>query len=128
MYTLVLFGMLFCHIVDDFYLQGILAQMKQKVWWQDKGKLYENDYKIALALHSLSWTCSIFIPIVMHIAYCGWYFNEITFLIIFASNWLIHLIVDDLKANKLKINLCTDQSIHIIQVIITWILYASSII
>lgn len=22
--------MIFCHIVDDYYLQGILAQMKQK--------------------------------------------------------------------------------------------------
>ena len=32
------------------------------------------------------------------------------------------MIVDNLKANKLKINLMTDQIIHIIQIIITFIL------
>lgn len=25
--------MIFAHIIDDYYLQGILAHMKQKVWW-----------------------------------------------------------------------------------------------
>lgn len=25
--------MIFLHIVDDYYLQGILASMKQKEWW-----------------------------------------------------------------------------------------------
>ena len=25
--------MVFLHIVDDYYLQGILASMKQKQWW-----------------------------------------------------------------------------------------------
>ena len=30
----ILFAMIFAHIVDDFYLQGILAKMKQKDWWE----------------------------------------------------------------------------------------------
>ena len=34
MKILVLFLMLFLHVVDDYYLQGILASMKQKSWWQ----------------------------------------------------------------------------------------------
>ena len=28
--VLIFFAMCFCHIVDDYYLQGILASMKQK--------------------------------------------------------------------------------------------------
>lgn len=39
--------------------------------------------------------------------------------IMFLINFIIHAFVDDLKANKKKINLCVDQSIHIIQIIIT---------
>lgn len=130
MYTLILIGMLFCHIIDDFYLQGILAKMKQRIWWDQNypNKLYENDYKMALALHSLSWCCCIHIPIVMHIAYCDWYFNEYVFIIVFIINWLVHVVVDDLKANKLKINLVTDQLIHIVQIIITWALYMYALI
>lgn len=29
---LILATMIFCHIADDYYLQGILAQMKQRSW------------------------------------------------------------------------------------------------
>lgn len=35
-------------------------------------------------------------------------------------NLLIHMFVDNLKANEKKINLIQDQMIHIIQVIFTW--------
>lgn len=30
---LTLLGMLYLHIVDDYYLQGFLASAKQKEWW-----------------------------------------------------------------------------------------------
>lgn len=30
----ILFTMIFCHIVDDYYLQGWLASAKQKSWWE----------------------------------------------------------------------------------------------
>ena len=42
--VLILFAMIFCHIVDDYYLQGILASMKQKAWWQ-KQESYCEKYK-----------------------------------------------------------------------------------
>ena len=29
----ILLFMIMMHIVDDYYLQGILASMKQKSWW-----------------------------------------------------------------------------------------------
>ena len=43
---ILLLGMLFCHIVDDYYLQGWLASAKQKSWWEKNApdELYKNDY------------------------------------------------------------------------------------
>lgn len=38
-------------------------------------------------------------------------------------NAIIHAIVDDLKANKLKISLVTDQIIHFLQIIITFTVF-----
>ena len=119
-----LFAMIFFHILDDYCLQGILAHMKQKKWWENKNKFYENDYKIALVEHAFSWSFSIHIPIIMHILYCEGYYNSILLVFSIIINCVIHAIVDDLKANKYKINLIQDQTIHIIQIIITWIIYA----
>ena len=45
---ILIFTMIFCHIVDDYYLQGWLASAKQKSWWETNApdELYKNDYKI----------------------------------------------------------------------------------
>lgn len=118
-FIMVLFAMLFLHVVDDFYLQGILANLKQKKWWRDNYnyRLYQNDYIAALVIHSFSWSFMIHLPVVVanyeHL-------QTGVFLAVFAINMFVHGIVDDLKANKLKINLITDQFIHFCQIIITW--------
>jgi hypothetical protein len=39
------------------------------------------------------------------------------------ANMLIHGIVDDMKANRKKINLIVDQLIHLAQVVITWLCF-----
>jgi len=39
------------------------------------------------------------------------------------ANTLIHAIVDDLKANKHKINLIQDQTIHFMQILLTFAAY-----
>ena len=114
--------MLFCHIVDDYYLQGILASMKQKVWWQKNApqKLYKCDWLIALIEHSFSWAFMTSLPLIIY-----YYINSIDMLPIIIAmlvNTAIHAIVDNEKANKFTINLCTDQSIHIFQLIVTWVL------
>lgn len=111
--------MVFLHIVDDFYLQGILAQMKQRSWWEENcpEAMYKNDYRVALILHGFSWSFMIMLPIFI-------YFNFETGpmpYFIFAINWIIHSFVDDLKANEKVINLETDQIIHIFQIIFTFI-------
>lgn len=117
----VLILMLFAHIVDDYYLQGILAKMKQKGWWEENApdKKYKYDYIVALICHSFSWAVMVLLPILFATS-----FNIALWLsFVFACNVAIHAIVDDLKANKKKINLIADQSIHFVQILITWLLW-----
>ena len=119
----ILVFMFFAHLVDDYYLQGWLASAKQKKWWEKNApdKLYEHDYIMALFCHALSWSIMTFSPILIYSLY-----NQIDlnwFYLALPINFIIHAIVDNLKANKLKINLIVDQSIHFIQIIITWVAF-----
>ena len=109
-----LFLMIWCHLVDDYVLQGVLARMKQKKWWKDNAPhpLYKYDYLMALLCHSLMWSITIMLPTFFTNNFIWW---------LIPINCCIHFIVDDFKANRLKINLITDQSIHFIQVILTWL-------
>lgn len=112
------FSMIFCHIVDDYYLQGWLASAKQKKWWEQNApdKLYRFDYIMALVCHSFSWSFMIMLP---WIIYAGPSLNFA--LIAIPVNTIIHAIVDDLKANKHKLNLIQDQLIHLAQIVVTFI-------
>lgn len=109
--------MIFCHIIDDYRLQGILASMKQRSWWEENypERLYKYDYIMALAMHSISWSFMIMLPVA---AYMGFRPTNI-FFVMFVVNSVIHALVDDLKANKHKINLIVDQSIHLVQIAVT---------
>lgn len=109
--------MIFLHIVDDFYLQGILANLKQKKYWEENAPdvLYKYDYRIALWLHSFSWTFMIMLPIAYHMQ-----FNiTLLYTTIFFINMVVHGITDNSKANNRKISLTTDQLIHLLQIFIT---------
>lgn len=111
--------MIFAYIADDYYLQGILASLKQKSWWEKQKNykpMYKYDYIVALIMHAFSWSFMISLPI-LYFGFTKW------IIIAILLNTIIHGIVDDLKANKSKINLITDQSIHIVQIVITWILF-----
>ena len=113
--------MIFCHIVDDYYLQGWLASAKQKSWWEENApqSLYKYDYVWALIMHSFSWAFMIMLPVAFTMN-----FNiTVPFVIMFVANVGIHALTDDLKANELKINLWTDQIIHILQIVITAIVF-----
>lgn len=122
---IILLAMIFCHIVDDYYLQGWLASAKQKSWWEKNAseKLYRNDYIMALFMHSFSWSFMIMIPIIVYLLICGIRLQE-WLVIPYFLNMAIHCIVDDLKANKRKINLIQDQCIHLVQILATWIAFA----
>ena len=110
--------MIFCHIIDDYKLQGILASMKQKKWWEEQKeykKLYKYDYIWALITHSFSWSFMIMLPIAFKMN-----FNINSYFVwMFILNILIHAYTDDLKANRHKINLIHDQLVHIAQIIMT---------
>lgn len=109
--------MVFCHIIDDYYLQGILASMKQRSWWKEHApaKLYRHDYLIALAMHGFSWTFMVMLPIA---AYMDFHPSTL-FYAMFAVNWCAHSTIDHMKANLLKINLITDQLLHMVYIIVT---------
>ena len=117
----ILLAMIFLHIIDDYKLQGILASMKQEKWWREQKEykeLYKNDYIMALLEHSFSWTFMIMLPIAFSLNFnTGWW------LLAYIANWCTHAFVDDLKANRFKINLITDQLIHLGQIITTWLAF-----
>lgn len=122
---LLLIGMLFLHIIDDYYLQGVLASMKQKAWWIKNypNPLYKKDYIMALVEHAFSWTVMIHIPIIIYSMVYNVEISSVIFVILFFVNWVVHAMTDHVKANLLKINLIQDQLIHIVQIVGTWMIY-----
>ena len=125
----ILLWMIFNHVIDDYFLQGILATLKQKDYWigecSKKGELfnksiYKYDYFAALFMHSFSWTFMIMLPLVI---YTKFTIDPIAVLGVFAINLIIHFVTDHAKANWKVINLCTDQFIHIIQIFATWLVF-----
>ena len=123
MKIVLLIFMLLAHITDDYYLQGWLASAKTKNWWEKNApdKLYSKDYIMALFCHSLSWSIMVFLPILIYSLY-----NQIDlnwFYLVLPINLIIHAVIDDLKANKFKINLIIDQCIHFMQIFITWLIF-----
>ena len=105
------------HLIADYTLQGILAQMKQQSWWlgQVLGKdwdKYEHDWLAALLCHAAMWSILTFLPLMFVV-------NPWVFTALVTVNILLHAWIDHLKANKFKINLCTDQIAHLVQIIAT---------
>ena len=106
--------MLFAHLITDYTLQGWLADGKQKSWWNKitNGNLlpkYRHDYIAALICHALYWSIAVCLPL----------WNSPMFLWVIIGNTIIHAIVDDLKANRNRLNLIQDQLLHLAQIAIT---------
>ncbi len=107
--------MFLCHVLDDFVFQLVcLSKLKQKSEWP-KSRLYRNDYLVALLIHAFSWSGWILVPWMIFRDVEG-----VVLGIIFVINGLIHAFVDHLKCNTYSLNLVWDQSIHILQILITW--------
>ena len=124
MKILLLFTMIFLHIVDDYYLQGWLASAKQKLWWEKNApdKLYKHDYIMALFMHAFSWTFMIMLVPTIYtlITTTNIGIASLSIAGIFFINLCIHMITDDTKANLKKINLIQDQLIHLAQIVVVW--------
>ncbi len=121
MSTFIFLAMIFCHILDDYTLQGWLANAKQREWWQKNAPdlKYKFDYIMALAMHSMSWSFMIMLPIALYLKFEV----SVIFVLLFVINSVVHGAIDDLKANKKVINLCQDQTAHIIQIIMSFLIF-----
>lgn len=130
-------AMVLFHILEDFHLQGILASMKQKSWWQSEcNKLgikyesskYKHDHIISLCIHALENSIFITLPLIIdglittfttnlnNSLFIGWAF------IIFAST-VVHAFIDNFKCNNKGISLIIDQLLHFIFIILFFSLY-----
>lgn len=130
-------AMVLLHILEDFHLQGILANMKQKSWWQSEcvklgityeSSKYRRDYVVSLIIHALENSIFITLPLIIdgliatfttnpnNSLFIGWAF------IIFA-NTVVHAVIDDFKCNSKGINLIVDQILHFIFIILFFSLY-----
>ena len=116
----VLLCMIYLHLIDDYVLQGWLANAKCKKWWQDNcpDKKYSKDYIIALIEHAFMNSFLIHIPIYLWV-----YQNETILGISILLTAIHHAYIDNQKANKKKINLIEDQVEHITDIIGLWIIY-----
>lgn len=117
----ILFLMIFLHIADDYYFQGILAQMKQKTFWQENAPepMYRYDYLWALIMHAFSWTFMVMLPVI----FINNFNLDAEFLLYFIFHLMLHAQTDDLKANARKINLWQDQMIHMLQILMIFTRY-----
>lgn len=118
----ILVAMIFLHIIDDYVLQApCLCDLKQKSFWEKNAPqaMYKNDYIVALVMHAFSWSFMIMLPI----AIVKGFNVDINFFLMLIINTVFHAGVDDLKANKYRINLWTDQLAHFVQIAITLTLH-----
>lgn len=128
--------MLAMHVIGDYTLQGILASMKQRMWWVDElikthgdedGKLlssiwhaYQNDFIPALLAHAYLWSFCIMLPIAIVMYIQGTLMTDALLLVgVFLGNLVVHAVTDHMKANIGAINLVEDQIIHFVQILIT---------
>lgn len=133
---LTLMIMIFLHFFADYYVQGILASMKQSEWWEKQvenygSSMYRNDHKAALIVHSFEWAFIMMLPLLYEIYHECWSFEYYsvlaagTYIGLLVLNTFVHYKVDDAKANRKTINLVKDQSIHLVQVILTWLIFVA---
>ena len=121
-----LLTMIFLHVVADFNLQtDEMKKWKQKLWWDNNypDELYEDDYKMILAIHSFVWSFVIHIPIMAYILFYDIHLDVFGLLWTILLNVIAHYIIDDMKANQRKISLLMDQALHYTAVTATWLVY-----
>lgn len=117
------------HLIADYTLQGCLANLKQRSWWIEEGKKhdmtmqeiakYKHDYKCGMLCHSLYWTLVTFFPIIF-LSDLSWAVVSLIVLV----NTAAHYEVDDMKANQGKLTLWQDQGLHLLQIVLTCVIFA----
>lgn len=111
--------MILCHIIEDFHIQGKMADMKQSSFWRPYGEKYANDWKPVIILHGMEWAMLTSMPCVV----MSWFDVPMWFVLVIVTMGLLHAYIDHLKANVGKINLITDQTLHMTQIMIIYLAY-----
>lgn len=111
--------MVLLHVIEDFHMQGIMASMKQKTFWQEYSKMYANDWMPVILLHGMEWATMVALPCIL----ASWFDVSAWFVLTVVAMGVAHAYVDHLKANSLRINLIQDQIVHIIQIEVMLIVY-----
>ena len=109
--------MILIHILEDFHLQGIMANMKQKVWWINQpgySRKYRWDFVPPLILHGFEWAVLVSLPLFLLESAPEWYIAVVICM------GLIHSGIDHMKCNRLEINLVQDQILHLAQILLLW--------
>ncbi len=136
----ILFLMLLMHYIEDFHLQGCLANLKQKKWWEKQmsnndmhshyaleHSIYKNDYKMSLFAHSIENALFVMLPLIIDLLITEfvkgisnmWLFFIPAIILICTT----HYVIDDEKANKMKINLVQDQLLHLGFIVFIFLCY-----
>lgn len=109
----VLLLMVAMHVIEDFHLQGRMAEMKQRSWWEGYPEMYSGDWVPVILLHGMEWSVLVSLPLLLLTGLdVGWWFAAMV-----TANGLIHAGVDHLKANDFKIDLVRDQTAHMAQIV-----------
>lgn len=111
--------MILCHIIEDFHIQGVMADMKQTSFWNPYGEKYANDWKPVIILHGIEWAMLTSMPCLV----MSWFDVPMWFVLVIVAMGLLHAYIDHLKANVGKINLITDQTLHMSQIMIIYLAY-----
>ena len=119
--------MFLLHFFADFNLQigSGMDKFKQWRWWREQipendeaaWEQYKDDYKVALWCHSFYWALIVCLPLVA----CG----GIAYMANALAHAAVHYVVDDMKANWLRLNLKWDQAIHAVQVLCVWAVFVA---
>ena len=112
--------MVLLHLLDDFWIQPtLLSKLKQKTFWDGyRESVYRNDWVAGLICHAVEWSSMIMLP---------WLFtecNEWLLVGMWCCNAVVHGVVDHLKCNRGLISLNVDQTIHLAQIVLTFIIMA----
>ena len=106
------------HCIGDYTLQGdFLSAAKRKSFWINKinEKTNSLEHYIILFIHAYIWAFCITLPL----------FNLISsskLILSIIINCILHMYIDNLKANRKVITLLTDQLLHLLQIIVTYLL------
>lgn len=144
----ILFLMLLMYYIEDFHLQGCLANLKQKKWWEKevaenlihskydddrhrkillRYSRYKNDYKMSLFAHSIENALFVMLPMIVDMLISEFtHCLQNTWILFIPSAILIcvsHYLIDDSKANEMKINLVQDQLYHLCIILLIFLCY-----